>query len=155
MYLQDRRDGAADKRFFKRLLRSHGGEPRKIVTDKLRRYGVEHWEITPETIRSTKQYANNRVEQGHEATRVRERGMRWSASRDSNRPDRQSGFCVFTPLFQIYLILAGIWSRLNTIEISGSVHSTNGVRQLLERRTTNFSGPGKLTCQSPLMYLAD
>jgi len=54
VYLQDRRDGAVAKRFFKRLLRSHGGEPRKIVTDKLRRYGVEHWEITPETIRSTK-----------------------------------------------------------------------------------------------------
>ena len=76
MYLQDRRDGAADKRFFKRLLRSHGGEPRKIVTDKLRRYGVEHWEITPETIRSTKQYENNRVEKAHEATRVRGRGIR-------------------------------------------------------------------------------
>ncbi|MEH6587689.1 MAG: DDE-type integrase/transposase/recombinase [Halioglobus sp.] len=30
----------------------------------------------PETIHSTKQYENNRVEQSHEATRVRERGMR-------------------------------------------------------------------------------
>jgi putative transposase len=38
VYLQARRDGAAAKRFFKRLLRSHGGEPRKIVTDKLRSY---------------------------------------------------------------------------------------------------------------------
>jgi putative transposase len=40
VYLQRKRDGAAAKRFFKRLLRSHGGEPRKIVTDKLRSYGV-------------------------------------------------------------------------------------------------------------------
>jgi putative transposase len=53
VYLQEKRDGAAAKRFFKRLLRNHGGEPRKIVTDKLRSYAVVH-----------------------EATRIRERGMR-------------------------------------------------------------------------------
>jgi putative transposase len=76
VFLQARRDGAAAKRFFKRLLRSHGGEPRKIVTDKLRSYGVAHRELIPETIHVTDQYANNRVEQSHEMTRVRERGMR-------------------------------------------------------------------------------
>jgi len=76
VYLRAKRDGAAAKRFFKRLLRSHGEEPRKIVTDKLRSYGVAHRELIPETIHSTKQYENNRAEQSHEATRVRERGMR-------------------------------------------------------------------------------
>lgn len=76
VYLQARRDGAAAKRFFRRLLRSHGGEPRKIVTDKLRSYGVAHRKLIPETIHSTEQYVNNRAEQSHEATRVRERGMR-------------------------------------------------------------------------------
>jgi len=76
VYLQKKRDGAAAKRFFKRLLRSHGSEPRKIVTDKLRSYGVAHRELVPETIHSTRQYENNRAEQSHEATRVRERGMR-------------------------------------------------------------------------------
>ena len=50
VYLQVKRDGAAAKRFFKRLLRNHGGEPRMIVTDKLRSYGVAHREIIPETI---------------------------------------------------------------------------------------------------------
>ena len=84
VYLQAKRDGAAAKRFFKRLLRSHGGEPRKIVTDKLRSYGVAHRELIPETIHSTKQYENNRAEQSHEATRVRERGMRGPASRWSD-----------------------------------------------------------------------
>ena len=44
VYLQAKRDGAAAKRFFKRLLRSHGAEPRKIVTDKLRSYSVAHEE---------------------------------------------------------------------------------------------------------------
>jgi putative transposase len=76
VFLQGKRDGAAAKRFFKRLLRSHGSEPRKIVTDKLRSYGVAHRELMPEAIHSTKQYENNRAEQSHEATRVRERGMR-------------------------------------------------------------------------------
>ncbi|MEH6593485.1 MAG: IS6 family transposase [Halioglobus sp.] len=75
VYLQAKRDGAAAKRFFRRLLRSHGGEPRKIVTDKLRSYGVAHRELMPEVIHSTEQYENNRAEQSHEATRVRERGM--------------------------------------------------------------------------------
>ena len=76
VYLQAKRDGAAAKRFFKRLLRSHGGEPRKIVTDKLRSYGVVHRGLIPDTIHSTQQYENNRAEQSHETTRVRERGMR-------------------------------------------------------------------------------
>ena len=76
VYLQGKRDGAAAKRFFKRLLWSHGAEPRKIVTDKLRSYGVAHRELIPEKIHSTEQYENNRAEQSHEATRVRERGMR-------------------------------------------------------------------------------
>ena len=76
VYLQAKRDGAAAKRFLKRLLRNHGGEPRKIVTDKLRSYGVAHRELIPDVNLDTSRYANNRVEQSHEATRVRERGMR-------------------------------------------------------------------------------
>ena len=76
VYLQARRDGAAANRFFKRLLCSHGREPRKIVTDKLRSYGVAHRELIPDTIHSTQQYENNRAEQSHEATRFKERGMR-------------------------------------------------------------------------------
>jgi putative transposase len=76
VYLQAKRDGAAAKRFFKHLVRKHNGEPRKIVTDKLRSYGVAHRELIPEAIHSTRQYENNRAEQSHEATRVRERGMR-------------------------------------------------------------------------------
>ena len=76
VYLQKRRDGAAAKRFFKRLLKKHHEEPRKIVTDKLRSYGVAHRELIPDTIHDTSQYANNRAELSHQPTRVRERGMR-------------------------------------------------------------------------------
>jgi putative transposase len=76
VFLQARRDGAAATRFFKRLLKNHHGEPRKIVTDKLRSYGVAHKQVIPETIHDTRQYANNRAELSHQPTRVRERGMR-------------------------------------------------------------------------------
>ena len=86
VFLQAKRDGIAAKRFFKRLLRNYGGEPRKIVTDKLGSYGVAHRELMPEAIHSTKQYENNRVEQSHEATRVRERGMRrFKSTRQTQR----------------------------------------------------------------------
>ena len=76
VFLQKRRDGAAAKRFFKRFLKIHRDEPRKIVTDKLRSYGVAHRDLIPDTIHDTSQYANNRAELSHQPTRVRERGMR-------------------------------------------------------------------------------
>ncbi len=76
VFLQRRRDGKAAKRFFKRLLQTHRNEPRKIVTDKLRSYGVAHRELIPDTIHDTSQYANNRAELSHQPTRVRERVMR-------------------------------------------------------------------------------
>jgi len=58
------------------LLRRSGNEPRRVVTDKLRSYGVAHRELIPDTIHDTSQYANNRAELSHQPTRVRERGMR-------------------------------------------------------------------------------
>ena len=76
VFLQSKRDGLAAKRFFKRFLKSHKGEPRKIVTDKLRSYGVAHRELIPGSIHDTSQYANNRSELSDQPTRVRERVMR-------------------------------------------------------------------------------
>ena len=62
VYLQAKRDGAAAKRFFERLLRSHGSEPGKIVTGKLRSHGVVHRELIAEAIHSAQQYENNGAE---------------------------------------------------------------------------------------------
>jgi putative transposase len=76
VYLQTRRNAEAAKRFFRRLLRSHGTSPRKIVTDKLGSYGVARRALMPETIHSNDRYANNRAELSHQPTRARERGMR-------------------------------------------------------------------------------
>ena len=76
VFLQKRRDAKAAKRFFKRMLKKNKGEPRKIVTDKLRSYGVAHRELIPEAIHETEKYANNRAELSHQPTKVREWCMR-------------------------------------------------------------------------------
>jgi putative transposase len=76
VFLQQRRDAQAAKRFFGRLLKKHKGEPREIVTDKLRSYVVAHRELIPKTIHNMEKYANNRAELSHQPTRARERGMR-------------------------------------------------------------------------------
>ena len=82
VFLQNRRDAKAAKRFFKRMLMKHKGEPREIVTDKLGSYNVAHREFSgapsPGTIHNMEKYANNRAELSHQPTRVRERGMRRS-----------------------------------------------------------------------------
>jgi putative transposase len=74
--LQSRRNAKAAKIFFKRLLRSNKGEPREIVTDKLRSYNVAHRELIPDVDHNSRKYANNKAELSHQVTRVRERGMR-------------------------------------------------------------------------------
>jgi len=86
VFLQCCRDGKAAKRFFNRLLRASGNEPRRIVTDKLRSYGVAHRELIPDTVHDTSQYANNRAELSHQPTRLRERGMRRFKSAHQAQP---------------------------------------------------------------------
>jgi putative transposase len=53
VFLQKRRDGVAAKRFFSGLLKTNRGEPGKIITDKLRSYGVAHRDLIPDTIHDT------------------------------------------------------------------------------------------------------
>ncbi len=74
--LQERRDAAAARRFFRRLLARLSRKPRTIVTDKLGSYAVPHRELLPGAVHDTRRYANNRAELSHQPTRVRERGMR-------------------------------------------------------------------------------
>ncbi len=98
VFLQRRRDGKAAKRFFKRLLKAHRNEPRKIVTDKLRSYGVAHRELIPDTIHDTSQYANNRAELSHQPTRVRERVMR----RFKSMRQAQRFLCVHSAVYNLF-----------------------------------------------------
>jgi len=74
--VQPRRDRRAAKRFFRKLLKGQGCEPRRLVTDKLRRYGAAHRTVMPSVLHDTTRYANNRAEVSHQPTRQRERQMR-------------------------------------------------------------------------------
>ncbi len=76
IFLQPRRDQRAAKRFFHKLLRGQGAEPRRLVTDKLRSYAAAHRAVMPEVTHSTARYENNRAEVSHQPTRQRERQMR-------------------------------------------------------------------------------
>jgi putative transposase len=74
--VQPRRNRQAAKRFFRKLLKGQGSEPRRLVTDKLSSYGAAHRDVMPSVVHDTKRYANNRVEVSHQPTRQRERQMR-------------------------------------------------------------------------------
>jgi putative transposase len=74
--VQRRRDGRAAKLFFRKLLKGQGSEPCRLITDKLRSYGLAHRVVMPSVVHDTTQYANNRAELSHEPTRQRERQMR-------------------------------------------------------------------------------
>ncbi len=78
--VQRRCNQRAAERFFRRLFKGQGGEPRWLVTDKLRSYDAAHRTVMP-TVRHINQvYANNRAEVSHEPTRQREYHMRGFAS---------------------------------------------------------------------------
>ena len=74
--VQSRRNRRAAARFFRKLLKGEGREPRRLITDKLRSYGAAHRIAMPTVVHSTRQYANNRAEVSHQPTRQRERQMR-------------------------------------------------------------------------------
>ncbi|WP_024906117.1 IS6 family transposase [Robbsia andropogonis] len=78
--VQKRRDKAAAKRFFKRVLRSNP-VPRKIVTDQLRSYPAARAEISElanvkHVFLNAAARLNNRAENSHQPARERERRMR-------------------------------------------------------------------------------
>ncbi len=73
--VQDRRNGSAAKRFFKRLLAGLKYKPRRLVTDGLKSYGVARRELLPGVRRRSSRYLNNRAENSHRPTRRRERQM--------------------------------------------------------------------------------
>ncbi len=74
--VQRRRNAHAATRFFRKLLKGEGSEPRWLTTDKLRSYGAAHRSVMPTVEHVTKRYANNRAELSHQPTRQRERQMR-------------------------------------------------------------------------------
>ncbi|WP_432190597.1 IS6 family transposase [Streptomyces sp. Tue6028] len=76
IHVQNRRDKAAARQFFRRLLKKTRTLPRVIVTDKLRSYGAAHREIMPSVEHRPHKGLNNRAENSHQPTRQRERAMK-------------------------------------------------------------------------------
>jgi putative transposase len=74
--VQPRRDQRAVDRFFRKLLKGQGREPRRLVTDKLRTYEAARRTLMPSVVHDTERYTNNRAEVSPEPIRQRERQMR-------------------------------------------------------------------------------
>ena len=74
--LQRHRDTNAAKRFFRKLLKKQGFVPRVIVTDKLKSYEAAKKRVLPSVEHRQHKGLNNRAENSHQPTRVRERRMR-------------------------------------------------------------------------------
>ena len=60
---------------FRRLLKGLQYEPRVIVTDRLKSYGVAQRGLLPKVEHRQSRYLNNRAENSHRPTRRRERQM--------------------------------------------------------------------------------
>ncbi len=74
--VQSRRNKQAAKRFFRKLLKGLQYVPRVIITDKLKSYGAAKAEVMPGVEHRQHKGLNNRAENSHQPTRVRERVMR-------------------------------------------------------------------------------
>src|SRR5260370_1127969 len=74
--VQSRRDKRAAKKFFRKLLKGLRYVPRVIITDKLRSYSAAKAEVLPSVEHLQQKYQNNRAENSHQPTRLRERVMR-------------------------------------------------------------------------------
>ncbi len=73
---QSRRNTHAAKRFFRKLLKGLQYVPRVIITDKLKSYGAAKREILPGVEHRQHKGLNNRAENSHQPTRLREKKMR-------------------------------------------------------------------------------
>ena len=74
--VQTKRDKTAAKKFFRKLLKGLRYLPRMIVTDKLMSYNAARTEVGPSVEHAHQKYQNNRAENSHQPTRLREKAMR-------------------------------------------------------------------------------
>jgi putative transposase len=74
--VQSQRDKGAAKKFFPRLLKGFRYVPHLIITDKLKSYSAAKAEVMPSVAHLQQKYQNNRAENSHQPTRLRERLMR-------------------------------------------------------------------------------
>ena len=83
--VQPQRNAKAARRFLKRLI-ARFGEPRVIITDKLRSYFKPIRELAPNADHRAHKGLNNRIEGSHRPTRRREKVMgRFKSPRQAQR----------------------------------------------------------------------
>ncbi len=73
--VQSRRNKAAAKKFFRKLLKGCTCIPRVLITDKLGSYGAAKRDVLPGVEHRQSRYLNNRAENSHQPTRKSERVM--------------------------------------------------------------------------------
>jgi putative transposase len=104
--VQRRRDKAAAKKFFRKLLKGLTYVPRVIITDKLQSYGAAKREILPRVEHRQHRYLNNRAENSHQPTRQRERRMQGFKS-----PGHAQRFlAAYGPIAQHFRLRRHRWS---------------------------------------------
>ena len=72
--VQSRRNKHAAKRFMRKLLKKHGRAPRVLITDKLKSYAAANKDLGLDVEHRQQKGLNNRAENSHQPTRVREKG---------------------------------------------------------------------------------
>jgi transposase-like protein len=74
--VQSHRNKKAAQRFFRKLLKGLHYVARVIITDKLKSYGAAKRKILPGVEHRQHKGVNNRAENSHQPTRLREKNMR-------------------------------------------------------------------------------
>ena len=101
--VQERRNAVAAERFFRRLLERVENVPERIITDKLASYAAAKQRIpalqaVPHVHVRAAARLNNRIEQSHQPTRVRERCMR----RFKSIPQAQTFLSTFSRICNLF-----------------------------------------------------
>src|SRR5256884_7937414 len=78
--VQSRRNTKAAKRFFRKLLKGLTYVPRVIIPDKLKSYAAAKRDILPGVEHRQHKRLNNRAENSHQPTRLREKKMGFAHS---------------------------------------------------------------------------
>jgi putative transposase len=94
--VQRRRNKKAAKRFFRKLLKGLRYVPRVIIPDKLKSYGAAKREILPGIEHRQHKRLNNRAENSHQPTRLREKKMR----RFQSVQQAQRFLSAFGPIYE-------------------------------------------------------
>jgi len=91
--VQSRREKMAAKKFFHKLLKRLRYIPSVIITDKLKSYSATKPEIMSSVEHLQEKYQNNRAENSHQPTRVREKN---DQTVQGNRPSPTIPLCFRT-----------------------------------------------------------